>query len=214
MTSAWRKPAAASPFEKVTSLAMLEGFSGLGSAPAVTRSSCSSGALSAIASSTSMTCGNTSYSTSISSSASVAIAGETAATAAMAWPSYSALPRAMTLRDRSRKFIGPSPTKASSGPISGKSAAVAIARTPGSASALSALILIIRVRVGAAFDLAVKHPRQCPIGTEIGATRDLLDSIGANWPGPDDFQAVLIGFGCHDRSALLLNLLTRYRNIL
>ena len=123
---------------------MLEGLSGLGSTPIVKRSSCSSGACGAMASSTSMTCGKTSYSTSIRSSASAAIAGETAATAATACPSYSALPRAMTLRDRSRKFIGPSPTNASSGRISGKSTDVATARTPGSASAFSALILMIR----------------------------------------------------------------------
>ncbi len=67
-----------------------------------------------------------------------------AATAATAWPSYSALPRAMQLRDRSRKFIGPSPTNASSEGMSGKSAAVTTAFTPGSFSALRASIDTMR----------------------------------------------------------------------
>ena len=81
---------------------------------AVNMSSWSTGASAAIASSQSITYGNASYSTSIRSSASAATIGEFAATAATACPSYSTLSRAMTLRDRSRKFIGPSPTKASS----------------------------------------------------------------------------------------------------
>ena len=70
--------------------------------------------------------------------------GEIAATAATAWPSYSTLSRAMQLRDRSRKFIGPSPTKASSLAMFGKSAAVTTAFTPGSFSALEVSIYTIR----------------------------------------------------------------------
>ena len=42
----------------------------------------------------------------------------------------------MQLRSRSRKFIGPSPTNASSDGICGKSLEVTTARTPGSFSAL------------------------------------------------------------------------------
>src|SRR5215471_8833277 len=50
----------------------------------------------------------------------------------------------MQLRDRSRKFIGPSPTNASSDGIGGKSAQVTTALTPGNLSAFSALIDMIR----------------------------------------------------------------------
>src|SRR6266478_3221073 len=50
----------------------------------------------------------------------------------------------MQLRDRSRKFIGPSPTKASSDAIGGKSSAVTTALTPGKARALSILIDMMR----------------------------------------------------------------------
>ena len=63
-----------------------------------------------------------------------------AATAATAWPSYSALSQARQLRDRSRKFIGPSPTKASSLAMCGKSFDVTTAFTPGSSSALQVSI--------------------------------------------------------------------------
>ena len=68
-------------------LATFEGLSGLGSTPAVKRSSCRSGAPGFIASTTSITCGSTSYFTSISFSARRAIAVLVAATAATAWPS-------------------------------------------------------------------------------------------------------------------------------
>src|SRR6266853_6591658 len=98
-TSASRNPASTSPLVKRTILETFDGLVGLGSTPAVKMSSCSTGASAAIAASTSMTCGNTSYSTSISSSACSAIAGEIAATAATACPSYSALPLATQLRD-------------------------------------------------------------------------------------------------------------------
>ena len=50
----------------------------------------------------------------------------------------------MTLSDRSRKFIGPSPTKASSLAISGKSFAVTTAWTPFNASAFEVSIDTIR----------------------------------------------------------------------
>ncbi len=50
----------------------------------------------------------------------------------------------MQLRDRSRKFIGPSPTKASSDGIGGKSSQVTTALTPGSARAFSVLIDMMR----------------------------------------------------------------------
>ncbi len=83
-------------------LAMFEGLVGTGSTPAVNISSSSSGASSAIASTTSITWGRISYSTSISFSALLAIAAVVAATAATAWPSYSTFSRAMTLRTTSR----------------------------------------------------------------------------------------------------------------
>ena len=47
-------------------------------------------------------------------------------------------------RESGIKFIGPSPTKASSGGISGRSVAVATARTPGNANAFSVFIPMIR----------------------------------------------------------------------
>src|SRR6516164_9443762 len=50
----------------------------------------------------------------------------------------------MQLRDRSRKFIGPSPTKASSDGIGGKSSHVTTALTPGNARAFSVWIARIR----------------------------------------------------------------------
>src|SRR5215831_17703168 len=50
----------------------------------------------------------------------------------------------MQLRDRSRKFIGPSPTKASSDGIGGKSSQVTTALTPGNARAFSVLIDMMR----------------------------------------------------------------------
>ena len=50
----------------------------------------------------------------------------------------------MTLHERSRKFIGPSPTISSPSGISGKSSAVTTALTPGTASAALASIPAIR----------------------------------------------------------------------
>ena len=102
MMSACAKPAAVSPSANSTRLDTFEGLVGAGSTPAVNMSSCSNGASSAIASTTSITCGSGSYSTSISLSASLAIFALVAATAATAWPSYSTFSRAMTLRTMSR----------------------------------------------------------------------------------------------------------------
>ncbi len=68
-------------------LAMLEGFSGLGSTPTVKRSSWSRGAFGDMASTTSITWGRISYFTSMSLSARRAMATVVAATAATAWPS-------------------------------------------------------------------------------------------------------------------------------
>ena len=42
--------------------------------------------------------------------------------------------------------------------------------------------------IWAALDLAVKHARYSPIGTEIGAASDLLDPIWTNGPGADNLQ--------------------------
>ena len=69
MTSAFLKPASMSPSTISTRLAMLDGLSGLGSTPTVKRSSCRSGASGRMASTTSITCGSTSYFTSMSLSA-------------------------------------------------------------------------------------------------------------------------------------------------
>ena len=76
-----------SPSVISTRLAMFEGLSGLGSTPTVKRSSCRTGASGRMASTTSITCGSTSYVTSMSLSALRAMAGLVAATAATAWPS-------------------------------------------------------------------------------------------------------------------------------
>ena len=87
MTSAFLKPASMSPSTISIRLAMLDGLSGFGSTPTVNRSSCSRGASGRMASTTSMTCGSTSYVTSMSLSARLATAALVAATAATAWPS-------------------------------------------------------------------------------------------------------------------------------
>ncbi len=76
-----------SPIANSTRLATFEGLLGTGSTPAVNRSSCNKGASSAIASTTSITCGSGSYSTSISFSACLAMWALVAATAATGWPS-------------------------------------------------------------------------------------------------------------------------------
>ena len=60
ISSASAKPASRSPISKPTFLATFDGRLGAGSTPRVIMSSNSSGASSAIASSTSMTCGSTS----------------------------------------------------------------------------------------------------------------------------------------------------------
>src|SRR5260370_20867988 len=73
---------------------MLVGLSG---DSLVRRSGCRIGAPGAIASCTLSTGGRTSYSTSISPSASSAMCGEVAATAAIGWPLYNTLPPARTL---------------------------------------------------------------------------------------------------------------------
>ena len=93
-----------------------------------------------------------------------------AATAASAWPSYSTLSRAMTFRDRSRKFIGPSPTKASSGGMSGKSAAVTTALHARQRLGLAGVDRDDPgMRVRGAQDLAPQHPgRACRRRTPRG----------------------------------------------
>ncbi len=101
ITSAFLKPASMSPSVISTRLATLDGLSGLGSTPAVKRSSCRSGASGRMASTTSITCGSTSYFTSMSFSARLAMTALVAATAATAWPSYNAFSRAMTFRTTS-----------------------------------------------------------------------------------------------------------------
>jgi hypothetical protein len=60
ISSASANPAATSPTSNVATLAMFDGLVGGGSTPRVIMSSNSSGASSAMASSTSMTCGSTS----------------------------------------------------------------------------------------------------------------------------------------------------------
>ena len=101
MMSALAKPASMSPRTISIRLATFEGLSGLGSTPTVNRSSWSSGAPGCMASTTSMTCGRTSYFTSMSLSARLAMAVLVAATAATGWPSYSTFSRARTFRTMS-----------------------------------------------------------------------------------------------------------------
>jgi len=79
----------------------VRGLLGLGLDADGERSSCRSGAFGCIASTTSITCGSTSYFTSMSLRARRAMAALVAATAATAWPSYSAFSRAMTFRTTS-----------------------------------------------------------------------------------------------------------------
>src|SRR5207245_2055000 len=69
ITSAFLKPASMSPSVISTRLATLGGLSGLGSTPAVKRWSCRRGAPGGMASTTSITCGSTSYVTSVAFSA-------------------------------------------------------------------------------------------------------------------------------------------------
>ena len=63
------------------------------------------------------------------------MASEVAATAATGWPSYSAFSRAMMVRVTSRRFTCISPAGTIRFSCSGKSAAVTMAFTPGSAAA-------------------------------------------------------------------------------
>jgi hypothetical protein len=53
------------------------------------------------------------------------------------------------------------------------------------------------VRVRAAFDLAVEHAGDRPVGPEIGAAGYLLDPIRAYRPGADNLQLFLVANGCH-----------------
>ena len=134
--SASLKPASTSPWPNSVTLAMLEGFDGLGSTPSVKHLLLTSGALGFTASSTSVTCGRISYSTLMSLSACLAVAASTAATAATAWPSYSTLVRAMQLSSMSNMPESPSVR-------SGRSAAVSTALTPASFSAFDVSIFLI-----------------------------------------------------------------------
>ena len=160
---------------------MLEGFVGAGSTPRVIMSSNSSGASAAIASSTSMACGRTSYCTSIRDSASAATDSLIAATAATAWPSYRTFSRAMMLRVTCQKF-----TATRSGPMysnfcSGKSCAVTTVRTPGSAAARDVSMertrawacgerRILPTRVPGIFMSAPYIARPVTLGTPSGRT--------------------------------------------
>ena len=95
----------------------------------------------------------------------------------------------MQLRDRSRKFIGPSPTNASSDGMSGKSSAVTTARTPGSFSAFDASIDTMRAcACGERFTLPHSMPGHHHVGAELRATGDLVDAVGTDRTGADDSQ--------------------------
>ena len=99
------------------------------------------------------------------------------------------LVRAMMFRDRSRKFIGPSPTNASSDVISGKSARGHDGPDTGRASA--ALVSIERIRAWAC-GLRLILPQSIPagprIGGEHGAADDFVDAVGTDRAGADDLQ--------------------------
>ena len=95
----------------------------------------------------------------------------------------------MTLRDRSRKFIGPSPTNASSDGMLGRSAAVRTAMTPGNAAALLVSIDTIRcMGMRAALDPAPQHPGSTGIGGEQRPPGDLIHAVGANRPSANDLE--------------------------
>src|SRR5262249_7485657 len=49
-----------------------------------------------------------------------------------------------------------------------------------------------RMRMRAALDLAPQHAGHRHVGAEIGAADDLLDAVGSDRTGADDFQAVTI----------------------
>ena len=87
---------------------------------------------------------STSYSTSMRPTASSATCTLTAATAAMAWPRYSAFSCASTLLLRNFRFTAPSPRFSILSGASGRSRCVTTALTPGSASALLVSIDLMR----------------------------------------------------------------------
>ena len=97
--------------------------------------------------------------------------------------------RAMQFSDRSRKFIGPSPTNASSDGMSGK-----VRCRHDSLHARQRLGLARvdrydpRMRVRRAQDLAPQHARGPRIGREHRAAGDLVDAVGTDGTGADDFQ--------------------------
>ena len=77
--------------------------------------------------------------------------------------------------------------------MSGKSAAVTTAFTPGSASALEASIDTIRAcACGLRLTLPHSMPGRRHVGAEGGAAGDLVDAVRADRTGADDFQ---LGFG-------------------
>ena len=141
--SACANPASTSPRVKPDRLAMLDGAAGLGSMPAVYMKSCRTGASGCMASSTSITQGSSSYSTSMRSSAASAARADVAATAARAWPAYSTLSRAMTLRLTYRRSCGPAGAGTSTGK-STRSAPDMTALTPSAAAARSRLMDLMR----------------------------------------------------------------------
>ncbi len=141
--SASAKPFSTSPKPNSTRFATLDAFLGAGSTPMVNISSCNSGASGFSASSTSKTCGSTSYLMSIKPSAFSAISSLVAATAATVCPTYSAFSRAMIFRVISFKLTTISPLGTNSEGKSSKSAHVMTAFTPFNASAL--LVSIERI---------------------------------------------------------------------
>ena len=107
--------------------------------------SCSIGAPSFMASSEVLTCGNTSYSTSINLDASSARCAESAAIAAMACPLYKAFSLAMTFCPQNPILtIAPSGISDTLPGSIGRSYPVMTACTPGIAIAFEASIEIIR----------------------------------------------------------------------
>ena len=159
---------------------------------------CSSGAPSAIASSTVVTGGRTSYSTSMRSRASSASWALSAATAAIGCPLNSALPRARILLLTWCRFWGGPPAAPTTGlfSYSGKSADVMTARTPGAASAREVSMLrMLAWACGLRRTLPWQHTGQRHVRAVCRLAGDLVVSVVSDRAGADHF--VISSLGSH-----------------
>ena len=140
---------------------------------------------------TSVTEGNTSYSTSIRSTAMPAMWGLMAATPAMGWPLYSALSRANTL-----SLAWRIPWSGSSMEEIGRSLTVTTALTPGVGLGLAGVNrLDAGVGMGAAEHLSVQQSTHLEVSAILGSAGDLVGSVMTDGPGPN---YVVIRVGQHN----------------